>query len=196
MAATPSEDYLRVCDICGHRYHFSDLKPIGEIEVRPAPTTPRGSRRYRVRVGTPARARLKVKPNRFAKELVQTPTYALPRGPVLQRHRNPANPALLSVGPSGPCWWSIYLGLTLQQGLRPPIWLAKASAQLRAHLDALLVGQYGSPTGTAAAAISDPKYGGISNGTTILVLRHCPGWNLRSSWPTAPSGDAKYLQAA
>ena len=185
-------DYLRVCDICGHRYHFSDLKPIGEMKFACPDDAPGLTAMQISRWNARARP-LKVKPNRFAKGFVQTPTYALPEAQSFNAIATQPIP-LLSVGPSGPCWWSIYLGLTLQQGLRPPIWLTKASAQLRAHVDLLMTGQYGSPTGTAAAA-TDPKYGGISNGTTILSSDTAlAGIAFLLAYKTL--GDAKYLQAA
>ena len=184
--------YLRICDVCLHRFHFDDLVPIGELRFA-CKDDARGLTALQISRYN-ARARpLKVKPNRFAKGLTGTPTYELAEAQSFNAIATQAVP-LLSAGPAAPCWWAIYLGLTLQQALRPPVWLALAAKSLRAQVDNLLAGQYGSPAGTAAA-ISDPKYGGISDGTTILSSNTTlAGISFLLAYRTL--GDAKYLQAA
>lgn len=185
-------NYLRQCDICNHRFHFKDLTPIGEMrwackDDAPGLTAMQVSRWN-------ARARpLKVRPNRFAKGITQTPTYQLPEGQSFNLIATQAVPALAG-GPSAPVWWCIYLGQLLQQALRPPVWLATARTALRLQIDNLLTGQYGSPTGPVTTA-ADPKYGGISNGASISTSNVALG-GMAFILAYQTLGDAKYLQAA
>lgn len=185
-------DYLRICDICLHRFHFSQLKPIGELRFACPDDYPGLTAMQVSRFNARARP-LKVRPNRWAKGLVQTPTYQLPEAQTFNLIATTA-PAALSQGPLQSCWSAIYLGQLLQQGLRPAIWLARAAAQLRAHVDNLLTGQHGSPTGPAAT-ITSPLYGGISNGVSAATVNASLG-GVAFLLAYSTLGDAKYLQAA
>lgn len=97
-------------------------------------------------------------------------------------------------GPTTSCWAAIYLGQLLQQGARPAVWVATATSALRANVDNLLTAQYGSPTGIAVGA-TDPKYGGLSNGTSCTSANASLG-GVAFLLAYAVLGDVKYAVAA
>jgi hypothetical protein len=184
-------DNIRVCDICGHRFHFSDLRPIGELRWACKDDSPGLTAMQISRWNARARP-LKVKPFKWAKGITQTPTYQIPEAAVF----NSVATTAFVAGSAGPgiAWAAIYLGQTLQQGLRPAGWLTLAAVQLRNICDILLTGQFGDPTGPAVTA-TDPRYGGISNGTICSTQTTIPsGVAFILAYQTL--GDAKYGVAA
>jgi hypothetical protein len=156
-------DYLRVCDVCGHRFHFSDLRPIGELRWACPDDSPGLTAMQISRFNARARP-LKVRPNKWAKGIVQTPTYQLPEAATFNFIASVA-PAQVQDGPPvalAAAWAAIYMADIVSQGLRPPIWIAQAKLTLRVCLNYLLTQQYGSPTGISPAGnATDPRYGGI-----------------------------------
>lgn len=103
-------------------------------------------------------------------------------------------PPSLASSPSASAWPAIYLAQLIQQATRPNVWLATARTSLRAYVDNLLAGQYGSPTGISVAA-TDPKYGGISNGSSCAAASSSVG-GIAFLLAAATLGDTKYLAAA
>ena len=198
MAPTDSgyrrHDALRVCDICGHRFHFSDLTPIGELRFACKDDAPGFTAMQVSRYNARARP-LRVRPVRNAKGVISVPTYQLSEAQIFNLIVSTPPPALASTPGTAP-WCALYLGEMLKQGLRPPGWLSACSATLRVYLDVVLAGQYGSPTSTTPnAAATDPRYGGISNGTSCITQStSIAGLAFLLGYQTL--GDQKYLLAA
>lgn len=160
-------DYLRVCDICGHRYHISQLRPIGELRWACPDDAPGLTAMQISRFNARARP-LKIKPNKWAKGLTQTPTYQLPEAATFNFIASVA-PSQFQDAPSvalAAAWAAIYMADIVNQGLRPSGWIASAKGVLRKCVNYLLTQQWGSPTGISpAGASSDVRYGGILSGT-------------------------------
>lgn len=212
-------NFLRVCDICGHRFHWRDLKPIGEMRWACPDDAPGLTAMQISRWNARARP-LKVRPNRFAKGFVQTPTYQLPEAASFNFIAQVAPAAARDGASSAPAaaWAACYMADIVTQNLRPPIWIATAKTVLRTCLDYLLTLQY-------VASITDPRYGGIKDGTDYVTattiaagiafvkgaaalgdttldlaadrvatyLRHVQCGDLQvSAWTTYPSGGGPY----
>lgn len=160
-------DYLRVCDICGHRFHISQMKPIGELKWACPDDAPGLTAMQISRWNARARP-LTIKPNKWAKGFVQTPTYQLSEGQTFNfiAQVAPARFRDSTQSASAAAWAAMYMADIVTQGLRPPAWIATAKTVLRTCLNYLLTLQYGSPTGISpAGSATDPRYGGIKDGT-------------------------------
>ena len=160
-------NYLRVCDICGHRFHFRDLKPIGELRFACPDDAPGLTSMQISRFNARAKP-LIVRPNRWAKDYAQTGIYQLAEAQIFNfvsqvapaGDRNAANDALAAA------WTVVYLSDVLAQDKRPQGWDRTATAAIVRCCTYLLSLQYGSPTGPApASAASNPRYGGIQYNT-------------------------------
>jgi hypothetical protein len=159
-------DFIRVCDICGHRYHFSQLRPIGELRYACPDDSPGLTAMQISRWNARARP-LKIRPNRWAKGITQTPTYQIPEAATFNFIASVAPATIRDFVPSAlaGAWAAIYMADIVNQGLRPAGWIATAKASLRTCLNFVLTQQYGAPTGISpAGASSDPRYGGIKLG--------------------------------
>lgn len=116
-------DFLRVCDICGHRFHFSQLKPIGELKFACPDDAPGLTALQISRFNARARP-LIVKPNKHAKGLTQTPIYQLAEAQIFNfvaevapaGEREGSNDALAAA------WAAIYMADVILQEKRPAAW--------------------------------------------------------------------------
>ncbi len=78
----------------------------------------------------------------------------------------PADRVGQSSNTASAAWAAVYLADMINQGIRPPAWLASGKTILRTCLTYLLTQQYGSPTGISpAGSVQNPRYGGISDGS-------------------------------
>lgn len=167
-------NYLRVCDICGHRFHFKDLKPIGELKFACKDDAPGLTATQISRFNAKARP-LVVKPNKYAKDYIQVPTYQHAEGELFN-HVLKVAPAELPDGDNSPeaaAWTALYMAKILLEERRPTIWECDARCKLAECSAYLLSLQYGSSTGPSATS-DDPKYGGVLVGTvcdtTITIV--------------------------
>lgn len=194
-------DYLRVCSICGHRYHFAKLRYIGELKWA-CPDDYRGLTATQISRHN-ARARpLTVKAVKHPKPVASIDIYQLEEAQIFNfvtsvapwntraDKDNGAAKSTTSAARAG-----IYVSEILLENLRPATWLDTAASCLALCCTYLLTQQYGSPTGPAAADATGVLYGGIldggvlASGTTALA-----GVAFLHSW--AVSGNANHLQAA
>lgn len=162
-------DYLRVCDICGHRFHISQMKPIGELRWACPDDAPGLTAMQISRWNARARP-LTIKPNKWAKGFVQTPTYQLSEAATFNLIASVA-PANVPNGASdqvAAAWAAIYMADLVTQNLRPPAWIATARAVLRTCVTYLLTQQTGSPTGPVST-VDNPRYGGFLAGGLYLT---------------------------
>lgn len=191
-----NRDFIRICDICLHRFHISDLTPIGELRWACKDDAPGYTAMQVSRINARARP-LKVRPNRWAKPVYQIPTYQLAEAATFNFIASVA-PAQVQDGSStatGAAWGAIYMADIINQGLRPAGWIATAKTVLKKCLTYLLTLQYGSPTGPAGTS-DNPRYGAVpssgvswNTSTTIIAgLAFLKGYQAL--------GDAGYLQAA
>lgn len=157
-------DYIRICDVCLHRYHFSALKPIGELRWACPDDYPGLTANQISRFNARARP-LKVRPNKWAKPVSQIPTYQRAEGETFNLIAAAAPADSIGAGsqPTSAAWAAIYMADVVIQGLRPAIWIASAKTTLRACLAYLLTKQHGSPTGFAGTP-DNSRYGGILSG--------------------------------
>lgn len=194
-SGTRDHDYPRVCDVCGHRFWFSELSPIGELKFAckddaPGLTALQISR-YNARVRP-----VIVRPNKHAKDYSQTPIYQLAEAQIFNLIAQVA-PAAVRDGESDPlaaAWAAIYMADVIIQNKRPLSWNRAAETTLTRCLTYLLTQQYGSITGTAGTA-DNPRYGGIISGstwsTTITIVA---GVAFMKAYQV--TGSAVYLDAA
>lgn len=161
-------NYLRVCDICGHRFHFRDLKPIGELRFACPDDAPGLTAMQISRFNARARP-LIVRPNKWAKDYSQTGIYQLAEGQIFNFIASVA-PAGERDGASDPlsaAWASIYMAEVMRQDKRPLYWERTATSTITRCCDYLLTLQYGAPDGAnPTGTIDNPRYGGILFGTT------------------------------
>jgi len=159
-------NYLRVCDVCGHRFHFKDLSPIGELKFACPDDAPGLTALQISRFNAKARP-LVVKPNKYAKDYVQVPTYQMSEGELFN-HVIRTAPAELVDGEDSPeaaAWTALYMAKVLLEERRPTIWECDAKCTLAYCAAYLLSLQYGSSTGPSGTA-DNPRYGGIYLDTT------------------------------
>lgn len=150
-------NYLRVCDICGHRYHFRDLTPIGELRFACPDDAPGLTAVQISRFNARARP-LVVRPNKWAKDYTQTPIYQLAEAQIFNFIASTA-PADAPDGTSGvapAAWAGIYMADVILDARRPLIWDRRARTVLKRCCDFLLTKQY-----TADSLLL--KYGGIND---------------------------------
>jgi hypothetical protein len=190
-------DYLRVCDICGHRFHIKDLRPIGELRYACKDDSPGLTAMQISRWNARARP-LKVRPNKWAKGITQTPTYQIPEANILNLITTVA-PSQVQDGPStalAAAWAAIYCADLLNQGLRPAGWLSTARAVLARCLTYLLTQQYGSATGISpAGSATNPRYGGILvSGVYDTTTTIAAGLAFTKAYQA--TGNPAYVQAA
>jgi hypothetical protein len=189
-------DPLRVCDVCGDRYHFSDLTPIGEMRWACKDDAPGLTATQISRYNGRARP-LKVKSVKHARGLSQVPTYAAAEASIFNFLATVAPATLVAGGPPSTLtasWTAIYMADIITQGLRPSIWIATAKTTLLRCLTYLLTQQYGSPTGTAGTA-DNPRYGGILAGLTYATNATVAA-GVAFVKAAAALGDLTWLQAA
>jgi hypothetical protein len=163
-------NYLRVCDICGHRFHFRDLTPIGELRFACSDDATGLTAMQISRFNARAKP-LVVKPNRWAKDYVQVPIYQLAEAQIFNLVASVA-PAEAKGGASSPmsaAWGAIYMADVLAQGKRPTQWDRTARTTLTTCLTYLLSVQVGSPSGLLPSlASTDVRYGGVAGSGTFL----------------------------
>jgi hypothetical protein len=146
-----------------------------------------------------ARARpLKIRPNKFAKGLTQTPTYQIPEAAILNFIDTVA-PSQNQDGVStaaAAAWAAIYCADIINQGLRPAGWLTTAKATLARCLTYLLTQQYGSATGISpGGSATNPRYGGILvSGTYDTATTIAAGLAFTKAYQA--TGSPVYIQAA
>jgi hypothetical protein len=160
-------DFLRVCDICGHRFHFSQLKPIGELKFACPDDAPGLTALQISRFNARARP-LVVRPNKHAKPLTHTPIYQLAEAQIFNFIAATAPAETKDGSPTslGAAWSAIYMADVVNQDKRPAIWEATARQVITTCCTYLLTRQFGSPTGfSPSGAITDVRYGGITDDT-------------------------------
>lgn len=159
-------NYLRVCDICGHRFHFRDLTPIGELRFACPDDAPGLTSVQISRFNARARP-LVIRPNKWAKDYSQTGIYQLAEGQIFN-FITTVSPAGEQDGASDPlsaAWAAVYLADVIAQGKRPLTWDRTARASLSRNLAYLLTLQYGAPTSAnPTGTVDNPRYGGILDG--------------------------------
>lgn len=198
MSTTTSyepHDYRRVCDECGVLRMRSDLHRKGRWILCWDCDAP-GDRIREQEDAAIARQRpfrfLPV-PNAKPQDYANPYNWQAEEAQVFNFIANTAPPSLSS-SPTASAWPAIYLAQLIQQGTRPAIWLSVAARSLRAYVDNLLTGQYGSPTGISVA-VTDPKYGGVSTGTSCSAASAAAS-GIAFLLAYATLGDGKYLTAA
>lgn len=166
-------NYLRVCDICGHRFHFRDLKPIGELRFACSDDAPGLTSMQVSRVNARAKP-LVVRANKWAKDYAETSIYGLAEAEIFNFIASVA-PAETRGGSStalGAAWATIYMSDLVNQRKRPMVWDRTARAAITRCCAYLLSVQYGSTTGPApSGTIDNPRYGGILVGTTYTTAQ-------------------------
>lgn len=174
-------DFLRVCDICGHRFHMSQLKPIGELKFACADDFPGLTSLQISRYNARARP-LVVRPNRHAKLISQTPIYQGDEATIFNFIASTAPVETVSgvATAMGAAWSAIYMADVVTQDKRPLKWMATARTVISTCCTYLLTRQFGSPSGfSPSGAVTDPRYGGITDGTATS------GPSSTATWTTA-----------
>lgn len=167
-------DYLRICDVCNHRFHFSQLTPIGELRWACKDDAPGLTATQVSRINARARP-LKVKPNKWAKPVSQVPDYQASEAACFNfiAQAAPANTIGGTTSMPAAAYAAIYMADIVIQGKRPAAWIATAKAVLRSCMAALLASQYGSGVSPAGSP-QNPRYGGLLesiqyNASTAIV---------------------------
>ncbi len=194
-------DYLRTCDICGARWKFSKLRPIGEMKFA-CPDDYKGLTATQISRHN-ARARpLIVRPVKFPKPVASLDIYQLEEAQIFnyvalnapwltQADRdNNAAKSTQAAARAG-----VYMGDILVENRRPAVWLNTAARTLATCVTYLLTQQYGSPTGTAATDTTGVLHGGVLDGGILSsVTTAIAGVAFLRSYATTGNGD--HLQAA
>lgn len=184
-------DYPRVCDVCGHRFMFSALQPIGELRFAcaddAAGLTAAQISKFNARVKP-----IIVRPRKWAKDYVQTPIYQFSEAAIFnfiaeiapKGERDGANDALAAA------WAAIYMADIVIQEKRPMNWDRTARDVIERCLAYLLTLQM-------TDSFSHRTYGGglttdgLSTDTTLTVaagIAFVKGYNA--------TGEPAYLGAA
>jgi len=160
-------DYLRICDICGHRFHFSALRPIGELKWA-CPDDAPGLTALQISKFNAKAKPVRVRPNRWPKPLAHTPTYQWAEADVFNYL---LTEAAANTSTDAAAWTAIYMAETVSQGLRPARWLETARDVLDTCCTFILTQQFGSPTGISpSGTVDDPRYGGVAfTGSTAYL---------------------------
>lgn len=181
-------DFLRVCDICGHRFHFSQLKPIGELKFACPDDAPGLTALQISRFNARARP-LIVKPNKHAKGVTQTPIYQLAEAQIFNfvAEVAPAGEREGSSDALAAAWAAIYMADIVLQEKRPAIWETTARAVITRCLAYLLTQQV---TGTEKMHGGAIAYGGVSDTTVSIAagIAFMKGYSI--------TGSSDYLGAA
>jgi hypothetical protein len=175
-------DFLRVCDICGHRFHFSQLKPIGELKFACPDDAPGLTALQISRFNARARP-LVVKPNKHAKGVTQTPIYQLAEAQIFNfvaevapaGEREGSNDALAAA------WAAIYMADIILQEKRPAIWEATARDVLARCLAYLLTLQRTDSTRSYGGGLTTDD---VTTDTTLTVaagIAFVKGYSVTSS---------------
>lgn len=153
-------NYLRVCDICGHRYHFKELTPIGELRFACPDDAPGLTAVQISRFNARARP-LVVRPNKWAKDYTQTGIYQLAEAQIFNFIAKVAPARYIDdvSDPFAAAWAAVYMADVIVQNKRPMTWMRTARTALDRCLSYLLANQYGAPNGPAATS-DNPRYGG------------------------------------
>lgn len=193
-------DYKRVCDICGHPWMRSQLRPIGEGRLA-CPDDYQGLTAEQISRYNSSVPPLTVKPHKNVRLQTQTGVYQLDEALLFDAVcRFGLGAPLASVaGPTGALvtartmgsvgWFGKYLGDLIAQGTRPTSWLNRATTLLRSAADTLLSNQRTfSPTDLRWGSFRD------ANGLDSVVETAAAGLCLVSAFVIL--GDTKYRDAA
>jgi hypothetical protein len=179
-----SADYLRVCDICGHEWPRSKLKPIGQRKLA-CPDDYPGYHEVQTRrlEGQDKPFPPPVRPRRDALESSPTPLYQEAEGAVFNLVLTTAPDRWINLGGAGDgalvttvqveldtvAWSALYLYELLAEDRRPNQWVVPGQTRFRALVDTLLANQLGSPTlRSSVSALSGTltptshNYGGLA----------------------------------
>lgn len=171
-------DPKRVCDICGHMWHKSELTRIAPFRWA-CPDDKDGLTAEDISRHNASVRPLMVRAVKNAKGLSQTPTFQQAEGAVLNlilanapnsiflseygslgAQRNADNGLADRARATG--WMAYYLGNLVLENRRPRNWIEKATTKLTALCDAIVAGQR---TTTAAVPVTD----GLEYGAIYLV---------------------------
>ena len=186
-------DYKRVCDICGHQFKFSDLKPIGELKWACSDDY-KGLTAIQISRHN-ARARpLVVRPVKHPKPLNSIDTWQYEEGQVFNVVMSgtaiPAEGVAAYVVP--------YLSDMVIGGGRPLAWTKPALTKINATCVSLLTKQVGSPTSGALATIAstDARFGGYNTGGADYDIGSASRVGLDLAAAYQATGNPRYLAGA
>lgn len=149
-------DYVRICDVCGVRWHKSDLTYIGEFRWA-CPDDAKGLTAMQIAKYNAKARPLRIRPNKWAKGLAGTPVYQMDEAAVFNYlaatapNQNIATPVASA---RATAWAALYMAEVIIDGRRPQNWISRATTLLASYLAYLDSVQ-------SIADVTDPRYGGL-----------------------------------
>ena len=162
-------DFPRVCDYCGHRFMWKELRMIEPMKWACPDDTPGLTATQISRINARAKP-LIVRPRRYAKDYIQTPIYQLAEAQAFNFLASvaPASEKNGSSDPLSAAWAAIYMADVINQAKRPKTWTATATTVVKRCCDYLITRQAGGGL-LPQAAISDAWYGGLTSNIDPFV---------------------------
>lgn len=171
-------DYKRACDICGHPWKRSQLRPIGQGRLA-CPDDYQGLTAEQISRYNASVPPLTVRAHKNVRFATDTGVYQLDEALIFNavctfartaRTVGPTGALINAVNPESAGHAACYLAGIIDEGTRPVSWINRAKVALDSLCTYLAAQQYGDPTGPAInTPTTDALYGGIVTGTTFNV---------------------------